>query len=231
MCHMSITPSITVTIGRHTRLYYAYVTTGSAQLDSPSTITLHAAAFCEVAGLFAADPITCAESLGRTPARLILVDATERDPLIPEPFVQAPDDWAAMSAWASDLAVGIAADQATQHVAIFVLDDRGDDLRLAAQVWGAGEDTGAVIVGDWTVPLDGSVCGRVYRTVVDRLHTDRDTGEVFVTSAWGKGSDWYRNLQAAPRASHSLRSSQAPGRCGSRGARCRRIRGRREALQ
>ena len=79
MCHMSITPSITVTIGRHTRLYYAYVTTGSAQLDSPSTITLHAAAFCEVAGLFAADPITCAESGGRTPARLILVDATERD--------------------------------------------------------------------------------------------------------------------------------------------------------
>ena len=79
MCHMSIIPSITVTIGRHTRLYYAYVTTGSAQLDSPSTITLHAAAFCEVAGLFAADPITCDESRARTPARLILVDATERD--------------------------------------------------------------------------------------------------------------------------------------------------------
>ena len=79
MCQMSITPSITVTIGRHTRLYYAYVTTGSAQLDSPSTITLHAAAFCEVAGLFAADPITCDESRARTPARLILVDATERD--------------------------------------------------------------------------------------------------------------------------------------------------------
>ncbi len=79
MCQMSITPSITVTIGRHTRLYYAYVTTGSAQLDSPSTITLHAAAFCEVAGLFAADPITCDESRARTPARLILVNALERD--------------------------------------------------------------------------------------------------------------------------------------------------------
>jgi hypothetical protein len=60
MCQVSITPSITVTIGRHTRQYNAYVTTGSAQLDSPSTITLHAAAFCEVAGLFAADrsPVT-----------------------------------------------------------------------------------------------------------------------------------------------------------------------------
>jgi len=79
MRQLSVTPSITVTIGRHTRLYYAYVTTGSAQLDSPSTITLHAAAFCEVAGLFAADPITCDESRARTPARLILVDATEGD--------------------------------------------------------------------------------------------------------------------------------------------------------
>jgi len=75
---MSITPSITVTIGRHTRQYFAFVTTGPARLDSPSTITLHAAAFCEVAGRFAADPITCAEPRGRTPARLILVDATAR---------------------------------------------------------------------------------------------------------------------------------------------------------
>jgi len=77
MCQVSITPSITVTIGRHTRQYFAFVTTGPAQLDSPSTITLHAAAFCEVAGLFAADPITCDESRARTPARLILVDTTE----------------------------------------------------------------------------------------------------------------------------------------------------------
>ena len=79
MCQVSITPSITVTIGRHTRQYFAFVTTGPAQLDSPSTITLHAAAFCEVAGLFAADPITCDESRARTPARLILVNALERD--------------------------------------------------------------------------------------------------------------------------------------------------------
>jgi len=79
MRHLSVTPCITVTIGRHTRQYFAFVTTGPAQLDSPSTITLHAAAFCEVAGLFAADPITCDESGARTRARLILVDSTERD--------------------------------------------------------------------------------------------------------------------------------------------------------
>ena len=36
------TPSITVTIGRHTRLYFAFVTTAPAELDSPATMTLHA---------------------------------------------------------------------------------------------------------------------------------------------------------------------------------------------
>src|SRR2546423_15678923 len=76
MRQLSITPSITVTIGRHTRLYFAFVTTAPAELDSPATMTLHAATFSDVAG-FAADPITCDEIRGRTPARLVLVDATE----------------------------------------------------------------------------------------------------------------------------------------------------------
>ena len=69
MRELSITPSITVTIGRHTRLYFAFVTTAPAALDSPSTVTLHAAAFSDVAG-FAADPtkarrIACALSCFR----------------------------------------------------------------------------------------------------------------------------------------------------------------------
>lgn len=44
----------------------------------------------------------------------------------------------------------------------------------------------------------GRKSGRVYRTVVDRLHTDEKTGEIFVTSAWGERSDWYRNIKAVP---------------------------------
>jgi deazaflavin-dependent oxidoreductase (nitroreductase family) len=44
----------------------------------------------------------------------------------------------------------------------------------------------------------GRKSGRLYRTVVDRLHTDDETGEVFVTSAWGEKSDWYRNIKVAP---------------------------------
>jgi hypothetical protein len=41
--HRTLTPSITVTIGSHTRIYFAFVTTAPADLDSPATLTLHAA--------------------------------------------------------------------------------------------------------------------------------------------------------------------------------------------
>jgi len=76
MRHLSITPSITVTIGRHTRLYFAFVTTAPVELDSPATMTLHAGTLADVCG-FAADPITHDEIRARTPARLVLVDALE----------------------------------------------------------------------------------------------------------------------------------------------------------
>ena len=67
MLNRSLTPSITVTIGRHTRLYFAFVTTAPVELDSPATVTLYAATFSDVAG-FAADPITHDGLRGRTPA-------------------------------------------------------------------------------------------------------------------------------------------------------------------
>jgi hypothetical protein len=76
MLQTRLTPSITVAIGRHTRLYSAFVTTAPASLDAPATMTLHAAAFSEVAG-FAADPITCDAARGRVAARLVLIDTTE----------------------------------------------------------------------------------------------------------------------------------------------------------
>src|SRR3954467_9105356 len=74
MTERSLTPNITVTIGHHTRIYFAFVTTAPAELDSPATVTLHGALFAEMAG-FAADPITLDETHGRMSARLILVDA------------------------------------------------------------------------------------------------------------------------------------------------------------
>ena len=76
MRQLSITPSITVTIGRHTRHYFAYVTTAPAALDSPATVTLHAGPFADVVGL-AADPVTHDALRARTPARLVLIEALE----------------------------------------------------------------------------------------------------------------------------------------------------------
>jgi hypothetical protein len=76
MRQLSITPSITVTIGRHTRIYYAFVTSAPIDHDAPSTMTLYAATFADVVG-FAADPITHDSNRAKTPARLVLVDAIE----------------------------------------------------------------------------------------------------------------------------------------------------------
>ena len=76
MRHLSITPSITVTIGRHTRLYFAFITTAPAALDSPATMTLYTGTFADVVG-FAADTCVYDQSRARTQARLVLVDAME----------------------------------------------------------------------------------------------------------------------------------------------------------
>jgi hypothetical protein len=81
-------------------------------------------------------------------------------------------DWTAISDWARDLAARISTEQPTQHVSVFVPEPSGDGLRLAAQVWGAGEDNGTVAAGEWVIPLDGSVSGRVYRTGLAALCAD-----------------------------------------------------------
>jgi hypothetical protein len=60
MNERSLTPNITVTI----------------ELDSPATVTLHAATFADVVS-FAAEPITLDHSRARMSARLVLIDAME----------------------------------------------------------------------------------------------------------------------------------------------------------
>jgi hypothetical protein len=76
MRQLSITPSITVTIGRHTRQYFAFVTTAPVALDSPATVTLHAGPFTDIVG-FAADDIAFNADRASAPARLVLVEAFE----------------------------------------------------------------------------------------------------------------------------------------------------------
>ena len=76
MTQSSLTPSITVTIGHQTRIYFAFVTTAPMELDSPATVTLHAATLADIAVL-AAEPLTRDDIPGKTSARLVLVDAME----------------------------------------------------------------------------------------------------------------------------------------------------------
>jgi GAF domain len=102
----------------------------------------------------------------------LTIDATPRHQRARARSTDATPDRAAIAAWARDLAARIGQEQPTQHIAIFVPNDDGDGLRLVAQIWGAGEDTGEVIVGDWIAPLKGSVCGRVYRTGLAALCAD-----------------------------------------------------------
>jgi hypothetical protein len=102
----------------------------------------------------------------------LTIDARQRDQRPRAGSTDTTAVWAAIAGWARDLAARIGQDQPTQHIAIFVPTDDRDGLRLAAQIWGAGEDTGEVIVGDWILPLEGSVCGRVYRTGLAALCAD-----------------------------------------------------------
>jgi hypothetical protein len=78
MIPQSLAPNIEVTIGFHTRMYFAFVTTAPITLDGPATVTLHAARFADVA-CFAAEMVTFDRTLGQAPGRLILVDAAELD--------------------------------------------------------------------------------------------------------------------------------------------------------
>ena len=72
------TPSIAITIGRSSRLLHLYITEAAAALDAPSTITLHAAPFADLAG-FAADQLDLEMRAAETPSRLILVDSLQLD--------------------------------------------------------------------------------------------------------------------------------------------------------
>jgi hypothetical protein len=69
--------AVDVTIGDETRFYEAFITTAPATFDRPSTLTLYESNFSEVAG-WAADPLPFDASRGQTPARMVLIESTER---------------------------------------------------------------------------------------------------------------------------------------------------------
>jgi hypothetical protein len=78
MAESFCTPSIAITIGRSSRLLHLYITEAAAVMDAPSTITLHAAPFADLAG-FAADQIDLSVGTAQALGRLILVDSLQLD--------------------------------------------------------------------------------------------------------------------------------------------------------
>lgn len=84
----------------------------------------------------------------------------------------------AIATWAAALCDALATEQLHQHCSVFVALPGLDGLVLAGQHWGAGQDLGLVRIGEWTVPLHGSIVGRVYRTgrpaLIGDIATDPD---------------------------------------------------------
>ncbi len=70
------TPTIVVAIGREAHQFHAVVTTAPAPLDAPATLTLYEATLADVLGMAASPPVL-QQQRADTPARLVLVEATE----------------------------------------------------------------------------------------------------------------------------------------------------------
>jgi putative methionine-R-sulfoxide reductase with GAF domain len=78
----------------------------------------------------------------------------------------------ALVAWAERLVDALRIEHLVHYVAVFVPTEAGDSLVLAAQQWGSDHVNGVVATGVASVPLVGSVVGRVFRTGSPSLVSD-----------------------------------------------------------
>ena len=78
----------------------------------------------------------------------------------------------ALVGWVERLVESLRAQHLLHYIAVFVSSPDGDGLVLAAQQWGSPHVDGAVVAGSMTVPLVGSVVGRVFRTGSPSLVSD-----------------------------------------------------------
>ena len=81
-------------------------------------------------------------------------------------------DRAAIVDWAQALTDALARHDDFQQIAVLIHDPAANGLRLESQRWGAGHDLGLLVPGEWLVPLEGSICGRVFRTGTAALCPD-----------------------------------------------------------
>jgi deazaflavin-dependent oxidoreductase (nitroreductase family) len=56
----------------------------------------------------------------------------------------------------------------------------------------------------------GRKSGRRYQAVLEVVDTDRATGELVVMAGFGRSSDWFRNIQAAPAVEIAINGRRFP---------------------
>lgn len=73
--------------------------------------------------------------------------------------------------WADRLADALSLEYPSHHCGVFLPDPEAG-MRLVGQRLGDAADPGPHTVGAWSVPLEGSICGRVARTGAPALVAD-----------------------------------------------------------
>lgn len=71
---------------------------------------------------------------------------------------------------------------------------------------------GGLMFGQLLLTTVGRKSGRPHQTVIDLLGHDAATNTYYVLSAYGRHSDWYRNLQANPQIRVQVRWRKFPAR-------------------
>jgi GAF domain-containing protein len=95
-------------------------------------------------------------------------------------------DSARITAWAERLTAALEAQHAFQQIAVLIHDSEAHGLRLVTQRWAGGGDLGLLVPGEWVVPLEGSVCGRVFRSGVPALCSDISLDPDYLSFAGGR---------------------------------------------
>jgi deazaflavin-dependent oxidoreductase (nitroreductase family) len=68
------------------------------------------------------------------------------------------------------------------------------------------------LLGRWFLLLEhrGRKTGRRYRTVLEVVAHDEESGEVYAASGFGRASNWFRNLEADPHATIETAGRRTP---------------------
>lgn len=95
-------------------------------------------------------------------------------------------DRAAIDDWAHRLTTRIVRHDDFNQVGVLLYDAAAHGLRLITQHWGGGHDLGLMVAGEWIVPLEGSICGRVYRTGTAALCPDVSLDPDYLSFSGGR---------------------------------------------